>query len=117
MILNDLQLYKENNKYYLSAIFDYEDKKGFYELSVPKIEFPVSQHCEVNLVSGHDELNVPYRIVDVDLGFGSLLYAKSFNSEGDFFKLTCLEEKVHEMTLDEIEKALGYKIKLKESNL
>lgn len=116
MILKDLQLYKENNKYYLSAIFDYENKKGFYELSVPKIEFPVSQHCEVNLTSGYDELHVPYRIVDVDLGFGKILYAKSFNDEKDFFTLTCLEEKVHKMTLGEIEKELGYKIELQKEN-
>ena len=115
MKLNDLQLYQENNKYYLSAKFFYEDKRGYYELSIPKIELPVSSSCcEVNLNSGYDVLDVPYKIVDVDFGFG-LLYAKQFNDKGDFFTLTCLEEKVHEMTLDEIEKELGYKIKLKES--
>lgn len=114
MKLQDLQLYQENNKYYLSANFLYENKIGFYDLSIPKIELPISPSCcEVNLNSGYDDCNVPYKIVDVDFGFG-LLYAKQFNDKGDFFTLTCLEEKVHEMTLDEIEKALGYKIKLKE---
>jgi len=114
MKLTDLQLYQENNKYYLSAKFFYEDKQGYYEASIPKIDLHISPDCEVNISSGYDCFNVPYKIVDVDLGFG-LLYAKPFNEKGDFFTLTRLEEKVHEMTLDEIEKALGYKIKLKEN--
>lgn len=114
MKLTDLQLYKENNQYYLSAIFFHEDKKGYYELSVPKIKLPVSQDCEVNMTSGCDCFNKAYKTVDVHLGFGSLS-AKPFNDKGDLLTLTCLEEKVHKMTLAEIEEELGYKIELKEN--
>ena len=39
--IKDLQLYKENNKYYLSALVEHEDKRGVYEVSIPKIEFPI----------------------------------------------------------------------------
>lgn len=113
--LKDLQLYKENNKYYLSALFDYEDKKGFYELSIPKIKLPVTRDVEANICSGWDDYNHPYRVVDVDFGFGKL-YAEPFNDQGALFALTCIEEKVHKMTLAEIEKELGYKIELREEN-
>ncbi len=113
MHLTDLQLYQENNKYYLSAKLLHEDKRGYYEMSIPKINLNISQDCEVNITSGCDCFGAPYRTVDVDLGFGRL-YAKPFNNKGDHIVYTCLEEKVHEMTLDEIEKTLGYKIKLKE---
>lgn len=115
MKLTDLQLYQENNKYYLSAKLLHEDKKGYYEASIPKIDLHISRDCEVNISSGHDCFGVPYKMVDIDLGFG-LLCVKPFNEKGDFITMTCLEEKVHEMTLDEIENELGYKIKLKKES-
>ena len=114
MHLTDLQLYQENNKYYLSAKLLHEDKRGYYEMSIPKIYLDISQNCEVNITNRCDCFNTSYTTVDVDLGFGRL-YAKPFNDKGDRIVYTCLEEKVHEMTLDEIEKTLGYKIKLKEN--
>ena len=115
MKLTDLKLYQENNNYYLSAKFLHEDKKGYYEVSIPKIDLHVSPNCEVNISGGHDCFGAPYKIVDVDFGFG-LLYAKPFNEKGNFFTTTCLEEKVHKMTLTEIEKELGYKIELQKEN-
>lgn len=111
MKLTDLELYQENNNYYLSVKFLHEDKKGYYEVSIPKIDLHISHDCEVNISSGYDVFGVPYKIVDIDLGFG-LLYAKPFNEKGDLFTMTCLEEKIHKMTLAEIEKELGYKIEL-----
>ncbi len=116
MHLTDLQLYKEDDKYYLCAKFLHEDKRGLHEVSIPKIEFPVSPNCDVSLNSGYDSSYVPYRNVQVDFGFDTLFYARSFNDEGHLFTITCIEEKVHEMTLAEIENTLGYKIKLKEEN-
>lgn len=113
MIVKDLQLYKEDNKYYLSAIFNHEDMIGKYEMHVPKIKLPISSNRSLN----HEvetSFGKPLHTVIVDFGFGGL-YAEPFTDEDHFFTLTCLEEKVHEMTLDEIEKKLGYKIKLKEN--
>lgn len=116
MHLTDLQLYKEDDKYYLCAKFLHEDKGGVHEVSIPKIEFPVSPNCDVSFNSGWNDVNTPFRFIAVDFGFvNTLFYAKPFNDEGHLFTMTCLEEKVHEMTLAEIEKALGYKIKLKEN--
>jgi hypothetical protein len=115
MKLTDLQLHKENGKYYLSAIFLHEDNKGIYEASIPKIEFPIPLECELNSTSYVDSWNrtVHYE-ANVDFGFCKL-DVLPFDGKDKFFTMTCLEEKVHEMTLDEIEKALGYKIKLKEN--
>ena len=112
-IIKDLQLYKENNQYYLSALFDYEDKRGFYELSVPKIKLPIFQNCELNINSYYNDWD-KNKTVDIDFGFG-ILNVKPFNDKGDFFIVKCLDEKIHKMTLAEIEKELGYKIELKEN--
>jgi hypothetical protein len=114
MKVKDLQLYKENNKYYLSALLDGEDKRGCYEVSIPKIRIPISFDCFV-----HNETDtcfgVPYRTVTTDLGFGEL-YVEPFDDDNNYYTMKVLSEKVHKMTLAEIEKELGYKIELQEEN-
>lgn len=114
MIIKDLQLYNEDGKYYLSALFNFEDKNGYYELFVPKIALPISERCSVNQTTDTCGREV-YHTVSADLGFGELS-VKPFNDDGNYFKLTCLEEKIHKMTLREIEKELGYKIELQEES-
>lgn len=117
MILKDLKLYQENNKYYLSAILYYENEKGIYEMSIPKIALPISPDIEVNLESYYDIWTKITKTGNVDFGFGRLSI-KPFDDEGNLLTMTCIEEKVHKMTLAEIEKELGYKIELqKETNI
>ena len=114
MTVKDLQLYKENNTYYLSAILHYENEKGIYETSIPRIELPISSNVQVDIESYCDIWKKVIKFGSVDFGFGKLSI-KPFNDEGNFFTTTCIEEKVHKMTLAEIEEKLGYKIKLKEN--
>lgn len=109
--IKDLKLYKEDNKYYLSALIDCEDNRGVYEMSIPKIEFPIAKNCSVDIMSG--EYDKPYTTVSIDFGLGKL-YVEPFDDSGNYYTLTCIEEKVHKMTLADIEKELGYKIELKE---
>ena len=112
--LKDLQLYKENDKYYLSATFDQEDEVGFYELSVPKMPFPVDPNCSVNINTCTTIFGVPYNYVAVDFGIMKL-YAEPIDNKKNLYTKKLISEKAHEMTLEEIEKELGYKIKLKEN--
>lgn len=111
--IKDLQLYKENNKYYLSALVDYEDKRGVYEISIPKIEFPIERNCIIDRTIGERNYK-PYTTVSIDFGLGEL-YAEPFDNNDNYYTITCIEEKVHKMTLANIEKELGYKIELKEN--
>ena len=112
-IIKDLQLYKENNKYYLSALVNYEDNSGVYEMSIPKIKFPVGRNCVIGKTIGERNYK-PYTTVSLDFGLGEL-YAEPFDDSGNYYTVTCVEEKVHKMTLSDIEKELGYKIELKEN--
>jgi hypothetical protein len=104
--IKDLKLYKENNQYYLSALIVHEDKKGIYEVSMPKIRFPVQHECYIDITENKFE-----RCVSLDFGLGRL-YAEPTGDDKTYFTMTCLEEKVHKMTLPEIEKILGYKIEI-----
>jgi hypothetical protein len=110
MKLTDLHLNKKDGSYYyLSATLLHEDEKGYYEINVPKIPLHISK--EINLThSIETNTYVPYEYATIDLGFGELDIFK--DDDGNFFTATCIEEKTHEMTIDEIEKKLGYKIKI-----
>lgn len=113
--LKDLQLYKENDKYYLAAVFDQEDEKGVYELSVPKILFPIAPSCSMDVDVGTTIFGVKLNdIVAVDFGIVRL-YAEPFDSSKSLYTKKLISEKTHEMTLEEIERELGYKIKIKEN--
>lgn len=113
--LKDLQLYKElNDKYYLSAVFEQEDETGFYEISVPKIDLEIdASGCYIK----EDKQYVVgqlFHTVTVDFG-GIELNARPSWEDKSFYNKKLISEKIHEMTLEEIEKELGYKIKLKEN--
>ena len=111
--IKDLQLYKENNRYYLSALVEHEDERGVYEISIPKIELPVERNCIIDKTV-IDRNYKPHTVVSINFGLGEL-YAEPFDDSGDYYTVTCVEEKVHKMTLADIEKELGYKIELKEN--
>lgn len=110
--IKDLQLYKENNQYYLSALVNYEDKSGIYEISIPKIKLPVGRNCIINNTISERNYK-PYTTVSIDFGLGEL-YADPFDNNENYYIVTCVEEKVHKMTLADIERELGYKIEIKE---
>lgn len=114
MTIKDLQLYKEDNKYYLSAVLLHEDKKGFYEITIPKIKFPITNPTSINTESTYDIWYGHQKTAHIDFGFGGLEIIPD-ESTDIFYTSTYLEEKVHPMTLAEIEKELGYRIELKEN--
>lgn len=112
--LKDLQLYKEDDKYYLSAVFDHEDEIGFHEIFVPKILFPIEPNCSMKLNTCTTIFDKRYEYAIVDFGTAKLC-VEPFDNERSFYTKKLISEKAHEMTLEEIEKELGYKIKLKEN--
>jgi hypothetical protein len=112
MTIKDLQLYQENNKYYLSALLDHENERGYYEVSIPRIRLPMASNCYINRETD-TYFGVHHHTATINLGFGDL-YVEPFDDEKNYYTEKCLEEKVHKMTLAEIEKELGYKIELKE---
>lgn len=109
--LVDLQLHKEEidkgaEWYYLSAVYQYENERGVYEVNVPRIELPISG----DLIMRHDiGIFGPCRHT-IDIGFGDLDIFP--DKHGNNFYEKCIKEKIHDMTLDEIEKKLGYKVRV-----
>lgn len=103
-----LELHQDKDGYhYLSAIYEIRNNNDVYELNIPYIELPI--RCEP--IISRSQIYERGRICCntksyVNLGFGDLDIKRI---DGIDFTLKTLTE---ELTLEEIEKRLGYKVKI-----
>ena len=114
--LKSLELYEERYNgemhHFLKGVWEYETVTGRYELTIPKIDLGNSFYkvpeitCDSlcgNFVGIKQLYHIPFRGIELPLLLddrGNISYNKE------------LEKFEKEMTLEEIEKKLGYKIKL-----
>lgn len=106
--LTDLRLEHDSFGYYLSAKYRIEDKDSIRELDIPKIRLRTTPK---RVVIRSQDMDVWAR-PEADIGFGFCELSNTGTREAIYYTETILEEKTHEMTLDEIEKKLGYKVKI-----
>lgn len=109
--LTDLTLNKDDIGYYLTAKFKVEDEHSIREAKFPKIRLNINE----SRLSVKTETS-DYDLRDyawADIGFGMLpLDYEIVDGLKVAYTEKILEEKYTEMTLDEIEKKLGHKIKI-----
>jgi hypothetical protein len=107
--LTYLTLNEDECGYYLSAQYRVEDNHSIRELEIPKIRLGIRPDS----VAIRQEGDGPYMRTSVNLGFGYCWMDLVENDLGKvYFTEKVIEENTHEMTLDEIEKKLGYKVKI-----
>lgn len=101
--LKKAELFQEDGKYYFRLLYLAKNDAGVYEVIFPKV-------CA----------GIPTDSIEVMTNF---IYEKSysyfeFDTEENRHQILadpiirCVEKKTHEMTIEEIEKKLGYKIKI-----
>ena len=108
----------ENGTWYMELQYEYKDKSGVHRRYYPKVEFPF--FCG-NLPPeefssdrfGRDELTISLFTNEVTVFRGNF----SNPMTGQIMSDVCVIDNLikpafHEMTIDEIEKELGYKIKI-----
>lgn len=97
-----MNLYSDVYGFYLSAEYTYDDEYSTRKLSIPKIR----------LINCFQEpcFRLEGDATYVDAGFGECRVEP--DSTGKCYTMTTLKEKPQEMTLSEIEKKLGYKVKI-----
>lgn len=106
------ELYEEHDKYYIDVTYLYENDRFVKEIQFPKIPIPLTDfrgdidHTPVDFGRRRQPFQVESRIV---LGNLSMPLAKK---NGVVYEERIIEEKVQEMTLEEIEMKLGQKIKI-----
>ena len=127
MNLNEAKLtnilpFEENDRWYLKLIYQYENKQGKHTVVIPKAAVPFSQGCVPYVHSqmpyfpnSQFALEHPY----IDCGDSMPLYeatcalASERGAKKPAFYFDIITEYAsREMTLDEIEKELGYKVKI-----
>lgn len=123
--LSNILPYREDGKWFLKLIYKYENENGEHTVVIPKTSIPFNQQCLPVIKSSpsYNEylLERPY----IDCSDSMMLYKSTCDlaiergvKEPAYYFNIITEYASREMTLDEIEKALGYKIKIinKENN-
>lgn len=107
--LISFEVYREpqSGYYFGKAVYQVEDERGIWEETYPRIHLPILQ-------STHPEIDIEYGIIGdiatIDLGFGKL--PLKMDDTKSYAEIKLVKEKVYDMTIAEIEKKLGYRIKI-----
>ena len=117
--VKEARLYEESGQYYISAKYRVETDHEVKEVVVPKIELPILKDVSKG-ISFRKEISEgwfgnPKCDVYIDVGRGELTLRKDsiLGYPGShYFIEKVIEEKKTEMTVEEIEEKLGYKIKI-----
>lgn len=106
------ELYKDGEKYYLRLDFDYENDFGIYKGHVDKIEFDLRLK-EVNCEYTQFERKASVKLYKPSIGYDKEISFKVCETPiGELFNFSLVKEKVQEVTIEEIEKKFGHKIKI-----
>lgn len=108
--LTKLELYSENDEYYLRAEYEviYTHRKT--KITIPKIKLPLFNNPLIATADVPLGLMYTKPMHEVNIGFGKL---EMCNDQKDRFMYEeVLKEYPQKMTVDEIEKELGYKVEI-----
>lgn len=122
VVLKGRKVFEEDNHLYLKLVYQYEDNCGIHELIIPKIDLEIRTDC---LPTINHDLHTGYMGI---LNYYINRYSDTFvllqddvavrkngvtlTFENAAYVKNTLKENPQEMTIAEIEKKLGYKVKL-----
>lgn len=112
--LKDAQIYIQDGSRYLKLVYEYEDSFGIHELTIPQVEFPFGNR--LNLI--HIYENNPTRqglsirlCTEGDVANVYLHDTKSYDGV-IYYTDKIIKHKPKKMTIEEIERELGYKVEI-----
>ena len=105
--LKDLELKRDKNGYFLSAVYIEENNSGIYEHIIPHMILPINESAIISEPCISREVRPD---LYADIGFGDLLLSPDKN--GNYYYTKTIREKIHDLTLSDIEKKLGYKVRI-----
>lgn len=125
--IKNARIYKEaDGRYYIDLRYTEEDDRKITETHIPKIHIPLeSGHINTFGICNFDRRQFGEAETGADYVFGNHAFrmyegVSTFRTEDGeresyqnvLFTEKVIEEKIQEMTLSEIEKKLGYKVKI-----
>ena len=112
--LSSILPFKEDGCWYLKLVYTYEDKKGKHMVVIPKASVPFVQGC-VPYINRQYTLELPYinccDTMTLHEAVSDTASKRGTKTPACYFDIIT-EYASREMTLDEIEKELGYKVKI-----
>lgn len=117
--LTSITPFKEDDRWYLKLIYKYENENGKHTVVIPKASIPFSQQC-LPIIRSSPSYNeyleeCPY----IECRDSMMLHKSTCDlasergvKEPAYYFNIITEYATKEMTLDEIEKELGYKVKI-----
>ena len=116
------------DNWFMRLVYSYEDEKGVHKVIFPKVDFPFPT-LSIPVPSNYDLPDCYYHDTDVKISYNPSMFlvplpivklqkdtdrlAKSRGVDTPNYAFDIVTEPaVHEMTLDEIEEKLGYKVKI-----
>lgn len=108
----NFELYKEDGEYYLKVDFDFENEYGVYKGRANKVRFALLLNCiECKQYGSSQEVKAEF-LVPLEDSCGTCLLDVLRDANNNLFTIELVKEKVHEMTIEEIEKMFGHKVKI-----
>ena len=115
--VKEAHLYEENDSYYLDVRYEIEDQQCIKEIHIPKVRIPLEaadlEHTWQSVYGGTAESTdfvLPYKNLSCYQGVAK------FEGLNDLYNVAygirVIKEKKTDMTIEEIEAKLGYKIRI-----
>ena len=113
--LKDAQIYIQDGSRYLKLVYEYEDSYGIHELTIPQVEFPFGNRLGLtcNICENNPALQrLSIRLcTEGDVANVYLYDTKSYDGLV-YYTDKIIKHKPKKMTLEEIERELGYKVEI-----
>ena len=112
--LKDAQIYIQDGSRYLKLVYEYEDSHGVHELTIPQVEFPFGNRLNLTYIR---ENNPALQRLSIRLcTVGDLTNVYLYDTKSDdglvYYVDKIIKRKPKKMTIEEMERELGYKIEI-----
>lgn len=112
--LKDAQIYIQDNTRYLKLVYEYEDSYGIHELTIPQVEFPFGNRLGLTYICENNpelqRLSI-HLCTEGDVANVYLHNSKSYDGLV-YYTDKIIKRKPKKMTIEEIERELGYKVEI-----
>ena len=118
-MLKKADIFRDGEAWFMHLEYEYEDNLGKHLLTMPKVDFPYSLKYKPNInlcnymgTSGFEASASIDISESLNLHKGNVTDPLTNKTINTFYKDIIVEPKIHDLTIDEIEKKLGYKIRI-----
>ena len=118
-MLKKADIFREGDMWFMHLEYEYEDNRGKHLVTLPKVDFPCSlwyapnvDFCNCMAKFGIYELPSIMISESLNLHEGGVTDPLTNKTISAFYTDIIVEPKIHDLTLNEIEKKLGYKVRI-----